>query len=45
MLRHFAQIHGYQELALTLCKVHDLLREIKLSGPQQQTHTNDYFLK
>ena len=45
MLRHFAQFHGYQELALTLCKVNDLLNKIKLSGPQRQTHTDDYFLK
>ena len=45
MLRHFAQFHGYQELALTLCKVNDLLNEIKLSGPQRQTHMDDYFLK
>ena len=44
-LRHFAQFHGYQELALTLCKVNDLLSEIKLSGPQRQTHMDDYFLK
>ena len=42
MLRHFAQFHGYQ-LALTLCKVNDLLSEIKLSGPQR--HMDDYFLK
>ena len=34
-----------QELALTLCKVNDLLSEIKLSGPQRQTHMDDYFLK
>ena len=31
MLKHFAQFHGYQEQALTLCKINDLLSEIKLS--------------
>ena len=45
MLRHFAQFHSYQELALTFCKVNDLLSKIKLSGPQRQTHMDDYFLK
>ena len=45
MLRHFAQFHDYQELALTLCKVNDLLSEIKHSGPQRQTHMDENFLK
>ena len=45
MIRHFTQFHSYQELALALCKVNDLLSKIKLSGPQRQTHMDDYFLK
>ena len=45
MLRHFTQFHSYHELPLTLCEVNYLLSEIKLSGPQRQTHMDYYFLK
>ena len=42
-LRHFAQFHGYQELALTISKANDLIAGLKLNGPRRQTHIEDYF--
>ena len=41
-LRNFAKFHGYQELALTISKANDLLCDLKLSGPQRQTHVAAY---
>lgn len=42
-LRHFAQFHGYQEFALSVAKSNDLIYALKLSGPQRQTHMQDFF--
>ena len=42
-LRNFAQFHGYQEVALTISKANDLPFDLKLSGPQRQTHVENYF--
>ena len=43
-LRDFAQYNGHQELTLTISRVNDLLSQIKLSRPQQQTQIKGYFL-
>ena len=43
-LWHFAQFHGYQELALTISKANDLITELKLNGLRCQTHIEDYFM-
>ena len=42
-LRKFAQFNGHQELSLAMSRVNDLLSQIKLSSPQQQTKIYDYF--
>ena len=42
-LRDFAQFISHQELSLTLSKVKDLIHEIKLQKPKQQTLISDYF--
>lgn len=43
-LRDFAQFNaGHQELSLTLSKVNDILSDIKLRKPKQQTLISNYF--
>ncbi|XP_028403934.1 uncharacterized protein LOC114526522 [Dendronephthya gigantea] len=42
-LRKFAQFNEHQELSLAMSRVDDLLSQIKLSSPQQQTKIHDYF--
>ncbi|CAB3997109.1 Hypothetical predicted protein [Paramuricea clavata] len=42
-LRKFAQFNGHRELSLAMLRVNDLLSQIKLSSPQQQTKIHDYF--
>ena len=40
-LRDFAQFNGHQELSLALSK--DILSDIKLQKPKQQTLISNYF--
>ena len=42
-LRDFAQFNGHQELSLALSKVNDILNDIKLRKPKQQTLISNYF--
>ena len=42
-LRDFAQFDGHQELSLVLSKVNDILSDIKLRKPKQQTLRSNYF--
>ena len=42
-LRDFAQFNGHQELSLALSKVNDILSDIKLRKPKQQTLICNYF--
>ena len=42
-LRNFATLNGHQELSLSLSKVNDLIHEIKLQKPKQQTLISNYF--
>lgn len=42
-LRDFAQFNDHQELSLALSKVNDLIHEIKLRKPKQQTLISDFF--
>ena len=42
-LRDFAQFNGHQELSLALSKVNDILSDIKLRKPKQQTLISNYF--
>lgn len=43
-LRDFAQFNaGHQELSLTLSKVNNILSDIKLRKPKQQTLISNYF--
>ena len=42
-LRDFAQFNGHQELSLGLSKVNDILSDIKLQKPKQQTLISNYF--
>ena len=39
-LRDFAQFNGHQELSLALSKVNDILSDIKLRKPKQQTYSS-----
>ena len=41
--RDFAQFNGHQELSLALSKVNDILSDIKLRKPKQQTLISNYF--
>ena len=42
-LRHFAQFHGHQELALSLAKSNDLIYVLKIRVPKRQTSLQDFF--
>ena len=42
-LSDFAQFNGQQELSLALSKVNDILSDIKLRKPKQQTLISNYF--
>jgi len=43
-LRDFAQFNaGHQELSLALSKMNDILSDIKLRKPKQQTLISNYF--
>ena len=42
-LRDFAQFNRHQELSLVLSKVNDILSDIKLWKPKQQTLISHYF--
>ena len=42
-MRDFAQFEGHQELSLALSKVNDILSDIKLRKPKQQTLISNYF--
>ena len=43
-LRDFAQFNGHlQKLSLVLSKVNNILRDIKLRKPKQQTLISNYF--
>ena len=42
-LRDFVQYNRHQELALAISRVNDLLRQIKLNRPEQQTQIKDCF--
>ena len=42
-LRDFAQFNGHQELSQASSKVNDILSNIKLRKPKQQTLISNYF--
>ena len=42
-LSDFAQFNRHQELSLALGKVNDILSDIKLGKPKQQTLISNYF--
>ena len=42
-LRHFAQFHGHQKLALSLATSNDLIYALKLLVPKPQTSLQDFF--
>ena len=42
-LRHFAQFHGHQELALSLVKSNDLIYALKPQVPKRQSSLLDFF--
>ena len=42
-LRDFARFNGHQELSVALSKVNDILSDIKLRKPKQQTWISNYF--
>lgn len=41
--RHFAQFNGYQDLALAVGKVNDVISSLQLRGLKRQTTLTDYF--
>ena len=41
-LRDFARFNGHQELSVALSKVNDILSDIKLRKPKQQTLISNY---
>ena len=42
-LRDLTQFNGHQELSLVLSKVNDILSDIQLRKPKQQTLISNYF--
>ena len=42
--RDFVQFNGHQELSLVLSKVNDILSDVKLRKPKQETLISHYFL-